>query len=126
MTTLAILDDLFFVARIQGTAKACGAALEIAPPGRALERFAEVRPERVLVDLHAALDLDALVAGIRAAAHGSHVRITGFYSHVDGETRRRALAAGVDEAMPRSAFVTKLPELLTTPPTESPNTESPS
>ena len=54
------------------------------------------------------------------------MRITGFYSHVDGETRRRALAAGVDEAMPRSAFVTKLPELLTTPPTESPNTESPS
>lgn len=124
MTTLAILDDLFFVARIQGTAKACGATLEIAPPARALERVAALRPGRVLVDLHATLDLDALVAGIRSAAGGSHVRITGFYSHVDGETRRRALAAGVDDAMPRSAFVTKLPELLTTPPAGSPNTES--
>ncbi len=124
MTTLAILDDLFFVARIQGTAKACGATLEISPAARALERFAEVRPGRVLVDLHAALDLDALVKGIRATTNGSHVRITGFYSHVDGETRRRALEAGVDDAMPRSAFVTKLPELLTSPPAGSPNTES--
>ncbi len=126
MTTLAILDDLFFVARLQGTAKSCGAALEIAPSARALERFAATAPTRVLVDLHAPLDLPALVAGIRAGTNGSHVRITGFYSHVDGETRRRALAAGVDDAMPRSVFVGKLAELLTTPPTTKHESETPS
>ncbi len=124
MTTLAILDDLFFVARLQGTAKSCGATLEIAPAARALERFAATAPTRVLVDLHAPLDLAALVAGIRASANGSHVRITGFYSHVDGETRRRALAAGIDEAMPRSVFVGKLAELLTHPPGTANETET--
>ncbi|MBI5170125.1 MAG: hypothetical protein HZA61_11595 [Candidatus Eisenbacteria bacterium] len=124
MTTLAILDDLFFVARLQGTARSCGATLEIAPSARALERFAETAPARVLVDLHAPLDLAALVAGIRASGNGSHVRITGFYSHVDGETRRRALAAGIDEAMPRSVFVGKLPELLTRAPGSTNETET--
>ncbi len=118
--TLAVLDDLFFVARLQGVARAGGLPLTIAPPARALESWRECRADHVIVDLHAPLDVAALVEGIRAEAGGSHVRITGFYSHVDGDTRRRALAAGVDAALPRSAFVQKLPELLgATPETEN-------
>ncbi|MFN8586670.1 MAG: hypothetical protein U0704_02625 [Candidatus Eisenbacteria bacterium] len=110
--TLAILDDLFFIARLQATAQAASAPLTIVPPARALEAWRETRATHVLVDLHAPLELEALVAGIRAESGGSHVRITGFYSHVDQATRTRAMAAGVDAAMPRSAFVTKLPTLL--------------
>ncbi len=110
--TLAILDDLFFVARLQGVARASGAPLTIAPPDRAFAAWRDTRAPRVLVDLHAPLDVAALVTAIRAEAGGADVRITGFYSHVDGETRRRAIAAGVDAALPRSTFVTRLPELL--------------
>ena len=110
--TLAILDDLFFVSRLQGTARAAGLPLTIAPPARALDAWRETRAPRVLVDLHAPLDLAAFVAAVRGEPDGAAVRITGFYSHVDGDTRRRALAAGVDAALPRSAFVGQLPALL--------------
>jgi hypothetical protein len=40
------------------------------------------------------------------------VPVTGFFSHVDHATRDAALAAGVDEVLPRSAFVSRLPALL--------------
>ena len=36
----------------------------------------------------------------------------GFYSHVETTLRRTALEAGADAALPRSAFVARLPDLL--------------
>ncbi len=36
----------------------------------------------------------------------------GFYSHVDVETRRRALEAGVDLVIPRSRMARDLPDLV--------------
>jgi hypothetical protein len=36
----------------------------------------------------------------------------GFYSHVDVETRRRALDAGVDLVVPRSRMARELPDLV--------------
>lgn len=54
-------------------------------------------------------DLDAVDARALAAAGPPTL---GFYSHVDVETRRAALDAGVDVVVPRSRMARELPELV--------------
>jgi hypothetical protein len=54
-------------------------------------------------------DLDAVDAAALAAAGPPAL---GFYSHVDVETRKQALDAGVDIVVPRSRMVRELPELV--------------
>ena len=54
-------------------------------------------------------DLDAVDAAALAAAGPPTL---GFYSHVDVETRKQALDAGVDIVVPRSRMVRELPELV--------------
>jgi CheY-like chemotaxis protein len=108
---VAIVPDLFFAAKLQATARATGAKLVLVPIPHALERCAVAPPARVLVDLHAAGAL-ALVRALKADARTARVPLVGFYSHVDTGLRAEALAAGADEALPRSAFVARLPALL--------------
>ena len=109
---VAVVPDLFFATKIEAVARAAGAELSIMPPGQALERCLADPPALVLLDLHAPGDPLALVRGLRTDARTRTVRIVGFYSHVEDELRRGALDAGIDEALPRSAFVGRLPGLL--------------
>jgi len=108
---VAVVPDLFFAAKLQATARITGAELELVPVVRALARCAAEPPARMLLDLHAEGALD-LVRALKADARTAHVPVTGFYSHVEPARRVAALAAGADEALPRSAFVTRLPALL--------------
>jgi CheY-like chemotaxis protein len=108
---VAVVPDLFFAAKLQATARATGADLALVPPGQALERCAAAPPVRVLLDLHERGALE-LVRALKADARTARIPVIGFYSHVETALRREALAAGVDEALPRSAFVTRLPALL--------------
>ena len=122
---LAVVPDLFFATRIEAVARAAGADVSIVPPGQALERCLAEVPALVLVDLHADGDPLAMVRALRAEPRLRHVRVVGFYSHVEDERRRAALAAGFDEALPRSAFVGRLPGLLA-PGASAPSTGGPS
>ena len=40
------------------------------------------------------------------------VRLLGFFSHVEVELQRRALAAGFNQIVPRSVFARDLPQIL--------------
>jgi CheY-like chemotaxis protein len=111
---VAVVPDLFFAAKLQATARATGMELVFAPPDQALERCAAATPVRVLLDLHAAGALE-LARALKADARTARIPLVGFYSHVETTLRADALAAGVDEALPRSAFVTRLPALLALP-----------
>ena len=118
---IAVVPDLFFVAKLQATARAAGAELAVIPPARALERCVATPPVRVLLDLHADGAL-ALARALKADERTARIPLVGFYSHVETALRLEALAAGVDEALPRSAFVARLPALLAdaaAPPTSS-------
>ena len=42
------------------------------------------------------------------------VRLLGFFSHVEMELQRRALAAGYEQVVPRSVFARDLAQILTT------------
>jgi len=104
---VAVVPDLFFATSIEAVARTLGIALELVPVADALQRCTQAPPALVLLDLHAPGVVPALVGAL-----AGRVRAVGFYSHVDGELRQAALAAGLDQALPRSAFVQRLPHLL--------------
>ncbi len=122
-TVLAVVTDLFFVAKIQGVARAAGVTLHVSAPASAAAEAAALQPDLILLDLHATTDLRTFVAQLR---EDTRAPLVGFYSHVDGETRRLAIAAGVDQVLPRSAFVARLANILAggTAPTTSPEEET--
>ena len=109
---LIAVPDFFFVTRIRAVAERLAVAIEECPLEALVERCAADAPELVILDLHAPGDVLASVGALKADARGARIPIVGFYSHVDGETRRRAIEAGVDHVLPRSAFTARLPELL--------------
>lgn len=107
----AVVPDLFFQSRIAQTARTLGVPLEIVASVEALAAGLAAAPGAlVLVDL-AARGVDPFAA-IEAARAGGAGRTVAFVSHVDETSRRRALEAGCDEVLARSAFTRDLPDIL--------------
>jgi DNA-binding NarL/FixJ family response regulator len=108
---LLAVPDLFFVARIQTAAAHLGVQLQDSTPARLVDDARRGQPDVVIVDLHAPGVLDA-VRDLKRDAALAALPVVGFYSHVDAAARRAALEAGVDQALPRSAFTLRLAALL--------------
>jgi CheY-like chemotaxis protein len=109
---VAIVPDLFFATRIAVTAARLGVALETAAPKEALVVIRRRPPDLVILDLRAPGDPLALARALKADPETRSVPVVGFYPHVEGALRGAALAAGVDQVLPRSAFTARLPALL--------------
>ncbi len=110
---MAVVPDLFFATKIAATAKALHVELALTPLARAAQAAAATPPALVLLDLQAPGDPPALIRALKADARTAAIPIVGFYPHVDHALRASAQEAGIDLVMPRSAFVTRLPGLLT-------------
>lgn len=77
----------------------------------ALAAAGAARPALVLVDLGAPGDAAfALLGGL--AAHADAPPSLAFFSHVDDEAKRRAVAAGATRVVPRSALVARFDALV--------------
>jgi CheY-like chemotaxis protein len=111
MRVLAVVPDLFFASKVAATAAALGATLEQPPLAEAAIWCRERAPDLVILDLGSTAAIE-LAGTLKADAATRDIPIVGFYSHVEAATRLAALAAGVDQVLPRPAFVAKLPELL--------------
>lgn len=109
---VAVVPDLFFAARIAGTAERLGVVLEMPAPAAALETIRRAPPALVILDLHAPGDPLALARSLRADPGTRTIPLIGFYAHVDRALREAALAVGLDQVLPRSAFTVRLPALL--------------
>lgn len=109
---LAVVNDLFFSAKISETARHTGAAVVFAATAADAIRKAR-EAGLIVIDLNfdglGPLDLIGQLKG-DPALRG--IRVVGFLSHVQVDLMRRAEAAGCDEVMPRSAFSKNLPALL--------------
>lgn len=111
---IALVDDLFFAAKIRATAEHLG--VEVIFP-RSLEALKEAcrsdAPALVIVDLHLQRDDPFLLASnLKADAELGGTPLVGFFSHVQVELQKRAEAAGFEHVLPRSAFTRRLPEIL--------------
>jgi hypothetical protein len=104
---LALVGDLLFGSRVQGTLEAGGHRVELirdAAGLRARLADASVAPADVLVvDLtDAQLDGPALVEALAGEGALAQMRTLGCYAHVDVRARERAQRAGFDMLVPRS------------------------
>jgi CheY-like chemotaxis protein len=116
---LALVDDLFFQAKLVETARKLGVVLKTVSTGVALVQalgqqqegvVASGRPRLVVVDLNARQG--ALEAIEQLQRSGNSIPVIGFLSHVQTELAQRARAAGCKQVMPRSSFTMNLPEIL--------------
>ncbi|MGI9107319.1 MAG: response regulator [Pyrinomonadaceae bacterium] len=108
------VDEIFFAAKIRTAAEHLG--IEIVFP-RSLESLIESAiqsaPALVIVDLHLQRYDPFLIAlDLKANEALREIPLVGFFSHVQTELHGRAVAAGFDRVMPRSAFSKRLPEIL--------------
>ncbi|HEY0079110.1 MAG TPA: response regulator [Pyrinomonadaceae bacterium] len=111
---MAVVDDMFFAAKIRGTAEQYGVRVDFARSADAIfETATEEPPSLLIIDLNAQrTDPFALAERLKADERLRSVPILGFFSHVQTELQNRALASGFDRVLPRSAFTKKLPEIL--------------
>jgi CheY-like chemotaxis protein len=114
-TGLLLSDDLLFISRIAGTARAAGVEMTAVRTADELLYQARTKaPACVLLDLqNPGLDVGDVVRNLKSEG-GPH--IVGYGSHVDTATLAAARAAGCDLVLPRSAFVkdlaTELPKWI--------------
>ncbi|HEX2358599.1 MAG TPA: hypothetical protein VHH72_02150 [Solirubrobacterales bacterium] len=95
---VAIVSDLMLASRVTTSLSAAG---------HDVEQESALPDELDGVDLVVA-DLDATEPEKLA---GLGVPVLGFYQHTDLDTKARAVAAGLELAVPRSRLVRELPEL---------------
>jgi PleD family two-component response regulator len=111
---LALLDNLFFAAKINQAAQQVGLKVDYAKKSeQALEMARVELPGLIIVDLDAAQcsPLD-LIKGLKADEKMRSVPILGFGSHVNTGIQQQAREAGCDRVMARSAFDKNLVSLL--------------
>ena len=109
MIVLAIVDDLFFQAKIRA-ATPPGVEVRMATTAAQVQD-ASFEPAVVVVDLSLA-NADPLEVVRALRAQRPVVPIIGYGSHVEAERLAQAKAAGCTTVLPRSAFVQQLPRLL--------------
>ena len=110
---LAIIDDLFFVAKVQAAARQSGVELKTTTAAsfasETNETLETLQPAAVIIDLDCqSADPAALIARIKERG----IHSIGFVSHVNIEKQNKAVEAGIDRWMPRSEFSANLPEIL--------------
>jgi CheY-like chemotaxis protein len=111
---LAAVDDLLFRSKIRTTAKQAGVELLFArTPPEILEQSRTLRPSLVIFDLNSAkADPIQTIATLKQDPALAAIRTLGFVSHVHTDLIDQARQAGIDEVMARSAFATRLAEIL--------------
>jgi PleD family two-component response regulator len=111
----AFVDDLFFMAKIQETARKLNVKISFAKSDKdVLDPVAagEEKPSLVIVDLnHHTVKPLAVISKIKTKFK-KETNVIGFLSHLQGELKVKAQEAGCDMVLPRSAFSQNLPQLL--------------
>ena len=111
------IEDLFFFAKINETARKLGIKVafvknEPETVAKIVEAPEEERPSLIVFDLNnAAAKPLTLIPKIKAKLKKG-TSVIGFLSHLQGDLKAKALEAGCDMVVPRSAFSQNLPTLL--------------
>ncbi len=110
------IEELFFQAKIQETAKKLGVKVAFIKNDKdavaALTDGEENKPALIVFDLNNANAKPlTLIPKLKAKLKRS-ASIVGFLSHLQGDLKAKAVEAGCDVVMPRAAFSQNLPNLL--------------
>ena len=111
------IEDLFFTAKIQETARKLGVKIEFIKNEK--EQIAQLTagegdewPGLIVFDLNNANAKPLTLIPKLKTKLKRHTSIIGFLSHLQGDLKAKAVEAGCDTVMPRAAFSQNLPNLL--------------
>jgi len=111
------IEDLFFLAKIQETAKKLGIKVGFLKNEKdTVAKFVDApeaeRPSLIVFDLNNANAKPLTLIPKLKAKLKKGTSIIGFLSHLQGDLKVKAVEAGCDMVMPRSAFSQNLPNLM--------------
>lgn len=111
------IEDLFFLAKIQETARKLGVKVEFVKGdkevvSRIMDAPEEEKPRLLVFDLNNANAKPLTLIPKFKTKFKKSVSVIGFLSHLQGDLKAKAAEAGCDTVMPRSAFSQSLPNLL--------------
>lgn len=112
----AFVDDLFFQAKIQETARKLNVKVEFVKTdkdlGDRMQQNGDENPSLIIFDLNNANAKPlSLIPKLKSKLKKA-TSIIGFLSHVQGDLKQKAHEVGCDMVLPRSAFSQNLPQLL--------------
>ncbi len=112
----AFIEDLFFMAKIQETARKLNVKVEFVKTDKDLmermEQNGDEKPSLIIFDLNlASVKPLTLIPKLKTKLKKG-TSIIGFLSHVQGDLKQKAHEVGCDMVLPRSAFSQNLPQLL--------------
>jgi CheY-like chemotaxis protein len=112
----AFIDDLFFMAKIQETARKLNVKVEFVKTEKDLlehvKQNGEEKPSLIIFDLNNANAKPLTLIPKLKSKLKKETSIIGFLSHVQGDLKQKAHEVGCDMVLPRSAFSQNLPQLL--------------
>ena len=112
----AFVDDLFFLAKIQETARKMNVKVEFVKAEKdltdKLKQNGDERPSLIIFDLNNANAKPLTLIPKLKSKLKKGTSIIGFLSHVQGDLKQKAHEVGCDMVLPRSAFSQNLPSLL--------------
>src|SRR6266436_9877622 len=112
----AFVEDLFFMAKIQETARKMNVKVEFVKTEKELlERIkenGEEKPSLIIFDLNNANAKPLTTIPKLKSKLKKGTSFLGFLSHIQGELKMKAQEAGCDMVVPRSAFSQNLPQIL--------------
>ena len=111
------IEDLFFTAKIQESAKKQGVKVAFMKPDKDIvAQLADMEerehPSLIVFDLNNANAKPLTLIPKLKSKLKKGTSIVGFLSHLQGDLKAKAVEAGCDTVMPRSAFSQNLPNLL--------------
>ena len=111
------IDDLFFLAKIQETARKLGVKVGFVKAdkdivARLSETPEDARPSLIIFDLNNVNAKPLTLIPKFKSKLKKGTSVIGFLSHLQGDLKAKAIEAGCDTVMPRSAFSQNLPNLL--------------
>jgi CheY-like chemotaxis protein len=112
----AFIEDLFFMAKIQETARKLNVKVEFVKTDKDLvekmQQNGEEKPSLIIFDLNNnSVKPLTLIPKLKSKLKKG-TSIIGFLSHVQGDLKQKAHEVGCDMVLPRSAFSQNLPQLL--------------
>ena len=112
----AFIEDLYFMAKIQETARKLNVKVEFVKTDKDLmekmQQNGEEKPSLIIFDLNNnSVKPLTLIPKLKSKLKKG-TSIIGFLSHVQGDLKQKAHEVGCDMVLPRSAFSQNLPQLL--------------
>lgn len=112
----AFIEDLFFLAKIQETARKLNVKVEFVKTDKdimdKMQQNGDEKPSLIIFDLNNAVAKPLTLIPKLKSKLKKGTSIIGFLSHVQGDLKQKAHEVGCDMVLPRSAFSQNLPQLL--------------